>query len=316
MRTHVHSSFLLRLIHEQIKQRFLMSLDGANSMPLPALSMPLPGNGDMSMPVSSADFSMPLPADMSMPTDADFSFPMGADMSMPLPADEMMSLDLALSMTMPDDAHEDPCDKDSNPSFTLVEAFEVTPPNGESPDTMLLEVLTAEVPKDFEVCSTVARQLWETERKLAEYVLGVEIDSIVVDDGENCASGADACEVVNAKFDVIHKDGTSSESATDEFLGKLAARLASVDGVKLVNKSSQPDSSTTQNTDTETTEGDGKLGGVKTAAAVVCSVAVVAVALVLVQRKMAKKRSDDMSVDESASTSQNSAAFDSSLSIF
>ena len=304
-----------------------MSMDLA-SMPMDANGMSLPLPADMSMPLP-ADMSMPIDAGMSLPfgADLDMSFPFGdADMSFPSGADlDMMSfpMDADLSMPLPadisgggdNDSVEDPCDKDGNPWFTLSEAFEVTPSNGESPDTLLLDVLTAEIPKDFEVCSTVARQLWETERKMEEYVLGIEIVNVDVDENKSCTSGADNCEVVNANFELIHKDGTSSTDATDEFLGSLAARLASVKEVELANDSAQPDSSTSTN-DGEAGQSGG-IGPGKTAAAVVGTLAVVAVALVLVQRKIVKKRADDLSVDGSASTSQNSATpYNSSLSIF
>jgi hypothetical protein len=298
----------------------LMSMDQA-SIPLSAngaMSMPLSANGAMSMPFdANGGMSMPFGADMSMPVDADMSMPIDADMSLPFDAGFSMPVDADMSMpdALPADYSAtsvtgDPCDKGSNPWFTLSEAFEVTPSKNESPDTLLLNVLTEEIPKDFEVCSSVARQLWEAERKMEEYVLGIEIDNVDVDENQSCTSGAENCEIVNASFDVIHKEGTSRSDATDEFLGKLAARLASVNEVKLADDSSQPDSSTSTS-GTEAGESGG-LGRGKTAAAVVGSLAVVAVALVLVQRKIVKKRSDDLSLDGSASTS---TPYNSSLSI-
>jgi hypothetical protein len=301
-----------RLVREEIfgKRRMLMSMD-QESMPLSAnggMSMPFSANGGMSMSFG-ADMSMPIDADMSLPFDAGFSMPIDAGFSMPIDAD------MSMPETLPADDSAtsvtgDPCDKGSNPWFTLSEAFEVTPSKDESPDTLLLNVLTEEIPKDFEVCSSVARQLWEAERKMEEYVLGIEIDNVDVDENKSCSSGAENCEIVNASFDVIHKDGTSRTDATDEFLGKLAARLANVNEVKLADDSSQPDSSTS----TSGTEAgqSGGLGRGKTAAAVVGSLAVVAVALVLLQRKIVKKRSDDLSLDGSASTS---TPYNSSLPI-
>lgn len=302
-----------------------MSVENAGSMPFPAgdMSMPLPA-GDMSMPIDANDMSMPLPAgDMSMPLDAGMSFPLDAGMSFPLDADmsmpldeAMMSLDTAMSLTMGTEPDEDACDDETNPSTSVPKSFEVDGPIG-----ILSDILTAAVQEDFTLCPSSRRMLWEIERTMEEsVVLGVKVDGVTADVDASCTSGAaDDCEVATAEFEVIHKEGTSSQVATDEFLAKLSDRLAEVDGVREhADTSSSPDSSSNPGATplTTGTPKEGMSGGEK-AMTTVLSVAAVAVVLVLVQKKLSKKkRDDDKSVDGSISTAQNSSAYDTSLSIF
>lgn len=308
-------------MHEEVKFRLLaMSMDNANSM-LPAMSVPpgagmsMPPGAGMSMPLPAGEMSMPMDAGMSFPLDAGMSFPMDAGMSMPLDAG-MMSLDLTMSMAVPADTDEDAACDESNPSTTVSKSFEVDGPVG-----ILSDILSAAVQEDFTLCPSSIRMLWETERDVQEesVVLGVKVKSVSANDGASCSTGADDdCEVADAEFEVIHKEGSSSQAATDEFNAKLSARLAEVDGVReRGDTTSSPDSSSTETkpAGVDGSSSDRGLGGGEKAATIICSVAVVAVALVLVQRKLSKKRDDDKSV-ASMSTSQTPSAYNSSNSIF
>lgn len=284
-----------------------MALGAGNSMPPGAgNSMQMAGNS-MTIPQQPAgQFSMPIDAGMSFPIDAGMSFPIDAGMSIPIDAGMSMP-DETFPITIPADT-EDACDDESNPSTPVSKSFEVDGPIG-----ILTDILTAAIEEDFTLCPSSSRMLWETERDMEEsVVLGVTVTSVAADDNANCADGAaDECEVATADFDVIHKQGSSSEEAADEFLTKLSNRIAEVDGVREADEtSSSPDPSTTETKPAGAGSSEGGLGGGEKAAVVICSVAVVAVALVLVQRKRSRmKHDDDKSTDGSLSTAAHTSAY-------
>jgi len=291
-----------------------MSFGNADgSMPLSAGDMSLPlSAGDMSMPLSADDQSMPMFADFSMPMDADMSLPMDADFSMPVD-EAMMSLDFALSMASPADADVTVCDDESNARSTVLVDLEITIPEG-----AVVDALKGGIGSFTMLCPIQSRMLWEMEREMYESsILGVEVKGVTPDTNATCSDeDADDCTVATAKFEVIHKQN-NAEAARAEFLLNLTTTIEGIDGVSV--KAGNPSSPESSEIPAEATvlETSGKaLGNGVIVVAAIGSVAIVAVALVLVQRKMSKKRSDDKSLDGSASTSQNSTAYDTSLPIF
>ena len=271
------------------------------STPLPADGMSMPMDG-MSMAFSADGMSMPMDADIPFPVDeTEMSFPLDETMSMPI--DEAMSLDLTMSLPMGAEVDEDACDEESHPVVTVSQSFEVDTFGDQSPEGILSDVLmTAIVEAGFSLCPESTRKLWG--RILEEsVVLGVKVDGVKADDDETCTSATD-CEVVTAEFDVIHKDGSSGDAATKEFLEKLEAQVAG--GVRVRADTSSPSDSTAANPIEVGTSDDDRLSAPVVAMASVLSVACVAVALVLIQRKLSKmKRDDDKSFDGSMSTAPN-----------